>query len=85
MGFETVEVDGHNVEDVLATLDRLTDPNGGEPGKPKIVIARTVKGKGVSYMENQLEWHYLPMTEAQYEQACADVNERYLVAHETQA
>lgn len=87
MGFDTVEVDGHNVDEVLATLDQLTVPSNanGQPGKPKVVIAHTVKGKGVSYMENQLEWHYLPMTEAQYEQACADVNERYLLAHETQA
>ncbi|GAB2556525.1 transketolase [Spirosoma areae] len=75
IGFDTVEVDGHNIEELLTTLDRLTaTPNG----KPKLVIAHTVKGKGVSYMENRLEWHYLPMTEAQYEQARADVQERYL-------
>ena len=35
-------------------------------------------------MENRLEWHYLPMTEAQYVQAQADVHERYLQAHEAQ-
>ena len=74
IGFETVEVDGHNIAEVLTTLDRLAaTPNG----KPKVLIAKTIKGKGVSYMENRLEWHYLPMTEAQYEQAQADVNERY--------
>ncbi|GAB4016104.1 transketolase [Spirosoma koreense] len=84
MGFETVEVDGHQVDDLLSTIDRLTDP-ANQSGKPKLVIAHTVKGKGVSYMENRLEWHYLPMTEAQYEQARADVHERYLLAHETQA
>ncbi|QDK79641.1 transketolase [Spirosoma sp. KCTC 42546] len=78
IGFETIVVDGHNVSELLETIDQLTaTPNG----KPKLVIARTVKGKGVSYMENRLEWHYLPMTEAQYEQAYADVNERYLSGH----
>jgi transketolase len=75
MGFETVQADGHNVDELLETIDQLTaTPNG----KPKLLIARTVKGKGVSYMENRLEWHYLPMTADQYEQACADINQRYL-------
>ncbi|MBD2704585.1 transketolase [Spirosoma sp. BT702] len=82
IGFETVEADGHNVDEILATVDQLTASSNG---KPKVLIANTVKGKGVSYMENKLEWHYLPMTEAQYEQACADVNERYLLAQTTQA
>ncbi|GAB3700831.1 transketolase [Spirosoma flavus] len=82
IGFETVEADGHNVDELLSTIDQLTASSNG---KPKVLIANTVKGKGVSYMENKLEWHYLPMTEAQYEQACADVNERYLLAQPTQA
>ncbi|MFD2569111.1 transketolase [Spirosoma soli] len=75
IGFDTIEVDGHDIEALTSTVDQLTAaPNG----KPKVVIAHTVKGKGVSYMENRLEWHYLPMNSAQYEQACADVTERYL-------
>ena len=73
IGFETVEVDGHDIDAILATLDGFQTGAAGL-GKPKMVIARTVKGKGVSYMENRLEWHYLPMTPAQYEQACADVS-----------
>ncbi len=77
IGFETVEVDGHNVEAVLAVIDQL---NATPNGKPKAIIAHTVKGKGVSYMEDRLEWHYLPMNPAQYEQACADVTERYLTS-----
>lgn len=77
IGFETVVVDGHDVDAVTATLDKLqNNPNGA--GKPKMIIAHTVKGKGVSYMENRLEWHYLPMTPAQYEQACTDVSAMYL-------
>ena len=75
IGFDVATVDGHNIPELLTTLDRLTaTPNG----KPKMLIASTVKGKGVSYMENRLEWHYLPMTEEHYEQAQADVRERYL-------
>lgn len=77
MGFDTVEVDGHDIQSILTTIDHLT---ATPTGKPKVVIAKTVKGKGVSYMENKLEWHYLPMTAAQYEQAYAEVSERYLSA-----
>lgn len=77
IGFETVAVDGHDVDAVVATLDGLQKESVGN-GKPKLIIAHTVKGKGVSYMENRLEWHYLPMTPAQYEQACADVSATYL-------
>lgn len=75
MGFETAEVDGHNLAAITATVDRLT---AAPTGKPLVIIGHTVKGKGVSYMENRLEWHYLPMTPAQYEQARADVTDRYL-------
>ena len=75
LGFETAEADGHNVEELLMATDQLT---ASSTGKPKVLIAKTIKGKGVSYMENRLEWHYLPMTADQYEQACTDVNDRYL-------
>ncbi|MCY7350591.1 MAG: transketolase [Cytophagaceae bacterium] len=75
IGFETVEADGHDVPGLLQILDELTATANG---KPKAVIARTVKGKGVSYMENRLEWHYLPMNPTQYDQACAEVTDRYL-------
>jgi len=40
--------------------------------KPRCIVARTTKGHGVSYMENRLEWHYLPMSDAQYEQAIVE-------------
>lgn len=76
IGFDTTVVDGHNVDALLEAIDQLlAQPNG----KPKLIIAQTVKGKGVSYMENRLEWHYLPMTAAQYEQAQAEIQERYLL------
>lgn len=75
MGFETAETDGHDLDTLLPQLDELLDR---PTGRPKVLIASTVKGKGVSYMENRLEWHYLPMSAAQYEQACAEVQERYL-------
>lgn len=50
-GFTCFEIDGHNIEQILNALN--CDP----AGKPKCIIARTVKGKGVSFMENQVGWH----------------------------
>ncbi|MFB4268216.1 transketolase [Nonomuraea sp. GTA35] len=52
-GWEAVEVDGH---DHLALLDALTAPR--DAGRPRCVIARTVKGRGVSFMEDRVEWHH---------------------------
>lgn len=52
-GWEAVEVDGH---DHLALLDAVTAPRGA--GRPRCVIARTVKGRGVSFMEDRVEWHH---------------------------
>lgn len=53
-GWEALEVDGHDLEQVIATLGRA---RAGSDGKPTAVIAHTVKGKGVSFMENNVEWH----------------------------
>lgn len=50
-GWEVVEVDGHAVPELLAALRRPPDD------RPRCVIARTVKGKGVSYMEREIGWH----------------------------
>lgn len=74
MGFETAEADGHDLDALLTQVDELL---ASPSGKPKVLIASTVKGKGVSYMESRLEWHYLPMTPEQYQRACAEVRERY--------
>jgi len=54
-GFETLEVDGHDEAAVDAAIRRLWATG---PGKPKALIARTVKGKGVPFMESDNRWHY---------------------------
>ena len=59
-------IDGH---DLGAIAEALSSPEGC----PRAVIARTKKGRGVSFMEGKLEWHYLPMTEAQYRQALEEI------------
>ncbi|MCK9265614.1 transketolase [bacterium] len=53
-GWAVKEVDGHNFKQLIETLDKVPF----EKDKPSMVIAHTVKGKGVSFMENKLEWHY---------------------------
>lgn len=75
IGFETVEVDGH---DIYAIHQAIQELKTHKNGLPKAIIANTVKGKGVSYMENKMEWHYLPMSEEQYRQASLEVTERYI-------
>lgn len=75
MGFEVVECDGHDVEEIYTQIDLF---KARKNGIPKLLIANTVKGKGVSYMENKLEWHYLPMKAEQYEIAKGEVESRYL-------
>ena len=74
MGFEVVEVDGHNVAQIQHQIELF---KAVKNGIPKLLIANTVKGKGVSYMENKLEWHYLPMKLENYEVAMNDVNNNY--------
>jgi len=54
-GFETLEVDGHDESSVDAAIRQLWDTGAG---KPKALIARTVKGKGVPFMESDNRWHY---------------------------
>ncbi len=53
-GFATREVDGHNVEELKSTLSQIPF----EPNKPNAIICHTIKGKGISYVENNLEWHH---------------------------
>ena len=68
-GFHTVEVaDGNDIESVLAALSEPT-----EPGKPKAILSHTVKGKGVSFMENQVGWHGKAPNEEQRSQALKEL------------
>jgi transketolase len=68
-GFASHDIDGHDFRALAAACTNLDDV------RPTCVIARTHKGKGVRFMEDRMEWHYLPMTEAQYVQALADLEE----------
>jgi transketolase len=67
-GFDTVEADGHDA----AALDKaILDLWARAQGRPKALIAQTVKGKGVSFMENDNSWHYTRLTADTYRLASA--------------
>jgi transketolase len=53
-GWRAVEIDGHDFNQVIPALE---DARAGKDGKPTCIVANTVKGKGVSFMENNPEWH----------------------------
>lgn len=53
-GWETHTVDGHSIEELIKVFEKVQN----DSGKPKVIIANTVKGKGSSVMENKAEWHY---------------------------
>lgn len=68
-GWDVHEVDGHNVAEITETIQKLNTISDS----PHVLIARTTFGKGVSYMENRIKWHYMPMSDAEYEQAVEEV------------
>jgi len=70
-GFETKRIDGHSMEEVVETLDEI---RGSKNGKPKCIVCNTVKGKGVSYMENVVGWHGKAPNEDQYKQAMEELS-----------
>lgn len=69
-GWDVHEVDGHDVAALAETVDRL-DP----AGSPHVLVARTRFGKGVSFMEGKIKWHYWPMSDDEFRQALREVEE----------
>jgi transketolase len=63
-GWNVHDVDGHDLDAVAATLNSLD-----AEGPPHVVVAHTTFGKGVSYMEGQVKWHYWPMSDEEYARA----------------
>ena len=67
-GFDiTIANNGNNFEDLDKAYKNLS------LGKPHCIVAKTTKGSGISFMENKLEWHYLPMNDEQYQQAINEI------------
>ncbi len=70
-GWHVQEIDGHNVRDVLEALDRADEVHA----QPSLILARTTKGKGVSFMEYDHRWHGQPPDEAHYRAARTELEE----------
>lgn len=68
-GWHVVEIDGHDLEAIERALSSLPQ----QTGKPTAIIAHTVKGKGVSFMEHKLEWHYKSPSAEQLNNALAEI------------
>lgn len=67
-GWDAIEIDGHDVSNLIHELDlsSLT-------GKPRVILAKTIKGKGFSFMEGNNEWHHNRLTRSFYEQALLEL------------
>ena len=69
-GFNVINIDGHNIESIIDAFTTAKQTKG----KPTIIIAKTIKGKGVSFMENKAEWHGKAPKEEEYNIAMEELN-----------
>ncbi|MFO7679703.1 MAG: transketolase [Chloroflexota bacterium] len=69
-GYAVREVDGNNIQDLMAIFDQLPF----EPGKPSLILAHTTKGKGISFIENQVDWHHHVPTDAEFATAMGELD-----------
>ncbi len=74
-GFDVYEINGNDMAQVVAALELAQVVKNG---RPKCLYAHTVKGKGVSYMENQVGWHGVAPNDEQYKQAMDELNALYI-------
>lgn len=74
-GFEVYEVDGNDMEHLTQAMDSAL---AAKNGLPKCIVGKTVKGKGVSYMENVCAWHGTAPNDEQYRQAMNELNALYI-------
>ncbi|MFL2705030.1 MAG: transketolase [Gammaproteobacteria bacterium] len=71
-GFECLDIDGHSHKEISSSLKYAKS----ERAKPLVILANTIKGKGVSFMENKLLWHYKSPDKKQYEQAIREIKSK---------
>jgi transketolase len=67
-GWDARTVDGHDVDAIARAVDAAAHDE-----RPHVLVARTVFGRGVSYMESRIKWHYWPMSADEFEQAMREV------------
>jgi transketolase len=71
-GWHVAEMDGHNIKEIIKTLDQVDKITG----KPKMIIAHTVKGKGISFAENVVAFHNGELTREQFDIACSELENK---------
>ena len=69
-GFNVINIDGNNIEEILNAFEMAKNTKG----KPTCIVAKTIKGKGVSFMENKAEWHGKAPDDEQYAEAMECLN-----------
>ena len=69
-GWNVIKIDGHDFDEILSALDKAEECKG----KPTVILAKTVKGKGVSFMENSVSWHGKAPNAAEYEIAVSELD-----------
>lgn len=70
-GFAVREVDGNSIPDLIGVFENLPF----EEGKPNLILARTIKGKGISFIEDQVQWHHHVPTDAEFGTAMMELDE----------
>ena len=70
-GWHVIEIDGHNVDEIIDALDAADEIKG----KPVVILAHTIKGKGISFAENEAGYHNGAMTRDQYKQALQECDQ----------
>ncbi len=68
-GWEVLVIDGHNISEIFSAFNTKTS-------KPKMILAKTVKGKGFSFSENNNEWHHKILTKNQYDEALKELDDK---------
>lgn len=72
-GWNVIQIDGNDIEQILDALAKAREVKG----KPTAIVAKTIKGKGVSFMEDQASWHGKAPNEEQYNQAMSELKAWY--------
>lgn len=71
-GWDVQEVDGHSISEIVHALN-FARSNAGTSASPQILIAHTTKGRGISFMENSVDWHYRVPSETEYSMALQEL------------
>lgn len=70
-GLEVQNIDGHNHKEIIKAINKAK-----KSSKPNCIIAKTIKGKGVSFMENNVAWHGKTLSEEEYRIAMSELNQK---------